>query len=190
METYVNFTDDLLVALLKEGNQAAYAEIYNRYKGVLYRHALTMLNNKEEVNDIIHELFLALWIKREELQVNIKLSSYLYRSVRNRILDYIARNKFVTAYIDSIQEYIQAAVPITEQEVRLSELKALIEREVAALPPKMREIFEMSRKLELSNKEIAAQLNISDKTVKKQINNALKILRPKINLFLAAIPFF
>lgn len=190
MSAYGNFSDQELASLLKKGDHLAYAEIYNRYKAVLYRHALRILNNKEEVNDIIHELFLTLWVKREEMEVTVKLSSYLYSSIRNRILDYISRNKFVTNYIDSIQEYIQRAVPQTDQQVRLKELTALIEKEVAALPEKMREVFEMSRNQELSHKEIAEILNISDKTVKKQINNALKILRPKINRFITTIPFF
>ncbi|MEQ7800241.1 RNA polymerase sigma-70 factor [Pedobacter sp. ASV1-7] len=190
METYSKFTDAELVSLLQKGCHKAYTEIYHRYKGVLYKHALRVLNNTEEVNDIIHELFLNLWIKREKILITDKLSSYLYSSVRNRILDHIARNKFVTNYIASIQEYIQAAVPHTEQQVRLNELTRLIEREVSALPKKMKEIFEMSRNQELTHREIAEQLNISDHTVKKQINNALKILRPKITTLLAGIPFF
>lgn len=189
METFSRLTDIELVSLLKKGSHQAYTEIYNRYKGLLYRHALRILNHTEEVNDIIHELFLALWSKRLDLVITESLSSYLYRSVRNRILDHIARNKFVNNYIDSIQEYIQAAVPQTEQQVRLNELTVLIEKEVAALPKKMKEIFELSRNHDLSHSEIASQLNISDHTVKKQINNALKILRPKITLFLTGIPF-
>ncbi|MNL17944.1 RNA polymerase sigma factor [compost metagenome] len=72
----------------------------------------------------------------------------------------------------------------------MNELTRLIDKEVSALPQKMKEIFEMSRNQELSHREIAAQLNISDHTVKKQINNAIKILRPKITSLLAGIPFF
>ena len=61
-------------------------------------------------------------------------------------------------------------------------MQALIEKEIAALPPKMREIFELSRKANLNYREIADRLNISDKTVKKQMSNALKILRSRLGV--------
>ncbi len=59
---------------------------------------------------------------------------------------------------------------------------AIIEKEIGALPPKMREVFELSRKENLSHKEIAEKLNLSEKTVKKQVNNSLKILRSKLGM--------
>lgn len=190
MTKYESMTDEELIEYLKTGSPKAYTEIYNRYKAALYRHALKVLEDKEEVSDVIHELFLTLWIKRETITINQSLSAYLYGAMRNRILDHIARNKFVGNYLDSLQHYIECAVPYTERQVLFNELSDLVDKEVAALPPKMREIFELSRRDNLTHKEIAAQLNISDHTVKKQINNALKILRPKITSLLIALPFF
>ncbi|MNT81059.1 RNA polymerase sigma factor [compost metagenome] len=60
----------------------------------------------------------------------------------------------------------------------------MIEKGIAELPPKMREVFELSRKHIMSHKEIAEQLNISEQTVRKQVNNALKILRSKLGMTL------
>ncbi|MNH46718.1 RNA polymerase sigma factor [compost metagenome] len=59
----------------------------------------------------------------------------------------------------------------------------MIDREIASLPPKMQEVFLMSRKDNLSHKEIADKLGITEPTVKKQVNNALKTLRVKLGLF-------
>ncbi|MNI50552.1 RNA polymerase sigma factor [compost metagenome] len=64
--------------------------------------------------------------------------------------------------------------------MRNRELAERIELEVAQLPAKMREVFELSRNAHLSHREIALRMDISDKTVKKQMNNALKILRLKL----------
>ena len=61
-------------------------------------------------------------------------------------------------------------------------MEELIEKELAALPPKMREVFELSRKANLNYREIAEKLNISDNTVKKQMSNALKILRSRLGV--------
>lgn len=189
MIKYNSITDEELFEHLKLNSHEAYTEIYNRYKVPLYRHALKILEDKEDVNDVVHELFLNLWVKRADLHINVSLSAYLYGSIRNRILDHIARNKFVHNYLDSLQHYIERAVPCTERQVLFNELTTLLDKEVAALPPKMREVFELSRRSDLSHKEIAEQLEISDLTVKKQINNALKILRPKIISLLAVVPF-
>ncbi|MNY64348.1 RNA polymerase sigma factor [compost metagenome] len=83
-------------------------------------------------------------------------------------------------YISSISEFAEKDNCITDHLVREKELSALIEREILALPPKMREVFELSRKGNLTHKEIAVKLNISEKTVKKQVNNSLKVLRTKL----------
>ncbi|MDB5117490.1 MAG: polymerase subunit sigma-70 [Mucilaginibacter sp.] len=176
--------DHELVFLLKTGDKDAYTEIYNRYKGILYQHAYKLLRNQEEVDDIIHELFTTLWIKRETLEFKTNLSGYLYTAVRNRVLDYISHQQIESAYIISLQKFIDKGVAITDHRVRLNMLQEVIEKEIACLPAKMREIFELSRKSQLSHREIAEKLDISEKTVKNQVNNALKILRVRLGLLI------
>ena len=182
MRDYNNFTDQELFILLKNGNHSAYTEIYHRYKQLLYTHAYQRLRNEQEVDDIIHELFTALWIKRETLVFKTNLAGYLYTAVRNRILDYIAHQKVQSNYISSFATFIKQSENITDFLLREKQLKVLIDKEIAALPTKMREVFELSRKENLSHEEISIRLGITKKTVKSQVNNALKILRTKLSL--------
>lgn len=182
MASQNTLSDHELILLLKEGDADAYTEIYNRYKGILYQHAYKRLPDQGEVDDIIHELFTTLWVKRETLIFKTNLAGYLYTAVRNRILDYIAHQQIESTYISSLQGFIDKGVSITDHRVRLSMLQDLIEKEIINLPPKMREIFELSRKSQLSHREIAEKLNVSEKTVKNQVNNALKILRVRLGL--------
>lgn len=182
MRDYNNFTDQELIILLKNGNHSAYTEIYHRYKQLLYTHAYQRLRNEQEVDDIIHELFTALWIKRETLVFKTNLAGYLYTAVRNRILDYIAHQKVQSNYISSFATFIKQSENITDFLLREKQLKVLIDKEIAALPTKMREVFELSRKENLSHEEISIRLGITKKTVKSQVNNALKILRTKLSL--------
>lgn len=86
--------------------------------------------------------------------------------------------------------FIEKGEYVTDQQLLEQELKEAIEKEIALLPPKMREVFELSRKQDLSYKEIADQLHISDKTVKKQVNNALHILREKLDTVFTSIACF
>jgi RNA polymerase sigma-70 factor, ECF subfamily len=189
MSLFRQQSDRELTDLIAKDNEAAFAEIYTRYKGVLYLHAYRMLGDEEEAQDILQELFTALWIRRKELTFVSALSSYLYQSVRNRVLDVIAHKKTEEKYIESLSQFMASGEYITDHKVRENELTLLIESEVARLPAKMKEIFELSRKENLSYKEIADELNISDKTVKKQVNNALKILRQRIEVIAVYFPF-
>lgn len=190
MASFQRHSDHELMALIAQSDKGAFSELYNRYKGVLYLHAYRMLDDADEANDILQELFTALWLRRENLVLTTSVSSYLYQSVKNRVLDVFAHQKVVEKYVDSLHQFIETGEYSTDQQVREQELRTLIEREVALLPTKMREIFELSRINNLSYKEIADELNISDKTVKKQVNNALKILRQKIDLVVIYFPFF
>ncbi|GAB3275221.1 RNA polymerase sigma-70 factor [Larkinella harenae] len=189
MTSFQQLSDHELMHLVAEGDKAAFAALYDRYKGVLYLHAYRMLDNGDDANDILQELFTTLWLRRKELVFTGSVSAYLYQSVRNRVLDVIAHQKVTAKYIDSLNQFIETDEYSTDQQVREQELSQLIEQEVARLPAKMREIFELSRINQLSYKEIAEALNISDKTVKKQVNNALRILRQKIDLIILYFPF-
>lgn len=177
---YPERSDIELCQLLKEGDRDAYTEIYERYKGLLYVHAYKMLQDSDSAEDVVQELFTRLWVKRAQLHLQRTLSAYLYTSIRNQVLDRIARQKVESRYVESLQNFMQSAPCLTDHRVRERELQTRIEKEVSTLPSKMRRVFEMSRKAYLSHKEIAEELKISEKTVKKQINNALKVLRVRL----------
>lgn len=180
MPDYNNCTDNELAALLINGDQRAYTQLYNRFKGILYVHAYRILQDKEDAKDIVQELFTVLWVKRDSLTLKTGIASYLYAAVRNRVFDKISSKKVESRYFESLKDFSLEEGYSTDSVVQEKELSALIEKEIAALPDKMRQIFELSRKNNLSHKEIATQLILSDKTVKKQVNNALRILRLKL----------
>ena len=187
---YAELSDIELLAWIKEDNAQAFATLYERYKGVMFLHAYRLLGDEDEAKDALQELFTKLWIKRQELELRSSLSAYLYTALRNQILTAISHQKVVDKYIGSLQQFLEEGCCVTDDWIREKELKEQIEREVALLPAKMRKVFELSRNLNLSYKEIAFELDISDKTVKKQMNNALRILKHKIYLILAFLFFF
>lgn len=180
MPVYSEYADHILLDLLKEGDQAAYTEIFKRYSKILINHAYKILENQDEANDVIQEVFLAIWNKRHELVITGSLSSYLYKSVKNRVLNHIAHEKVVSRYADSISDFIEQDYVFADSNLREKELEAIIAKEIALLPEKMREVFLLRKVEELSYDEIALQLNITDKTAKQQVYNSLKILREKL----------
>lgn len=181
---YSKLTDQELTALLSKGDQLAYTQIFDRYKTVLYKHAYRLLNDQEEARDITQDLFFTLWQKRESIVFKTSLSSYLYNSVRNRIFDHISHQKVAARYMESIRDFVEKGYYITDEQIRAKELAAIIEKEIAALPAKMREVLILSKEEQLPYKEIGHILNLSDKTVKQQVYNATKILRLKLGSLL------
>jgi RNA polymerase sigma-70 factor (family 1) len=188
MASYSNLSDDELIQLLKESDHRAYTEIYHRYFYLIYTHAYKKLRDEEQAKDIVQDVFAALWFKRDSNLPNSNLAGYLYTAIRNKVFDLFAHQQVISKYIDSFQDFLtkQTSIP-TDHLVRENDLKAYIEKEIQALPPKMRRIFEMSRKENLSHKEIAERLNVSENNVSKQVNNALRVLKTKLGMIVYII---
>ncbi|MFD1628326.1 RNA polymerase sigma-70 factor [Pseudopedobacter beijingensis] len=182
-------TDNELLNLLKSGHKSALDEIYNRYYAILYSHAYSKLPDREEVRDIVQEVFVSLWNNREKIVITSSLSAYLYTSTRSRVLDIYRRQKVRNAYTQSLQAFIDSGENITEEKFREKELIRLVEKEVASLPAQMRRIFEMSRFKDMTHQQIADELQISPQTVRTQVKNALRVLRVKLGAHIFTIFF-
>nr|WP_295922276.1 RNA polymerase sigma-70 factor [uncultured Dyadobacter sp.] len=174
-------SDRQLLHEFQQGSELAFKAIYNRYFPRLYLHALKMLRDPDDAQDLVQELFTAFWIKGRELDLTTSLSAYLYASTRNRVLNIFEHNRVHDHYIVSLGQYLSTVESSVDELVIEQELTEIIEAEIRRMPPRMREIFEFSRHDNLSHREIAEILSISDKTVKKQVSKALKILKLKIS---------
>jgi len=182
MIDYSQLTDPELVILLNKGDRLAFGQIYDRYKYILHAHAINKLRDREEARDIIQEVFTYLWSKHDVIDISGNLSGYLYGAVRHAILNKITRKQVQDKYLDSLKAFSTQDNVLTDHRIRENQLREHIEKEISMLPPKMREVFELSRKEHLSHREIAWRLEISEQTVSKQITNALKILKLKLGV--------
>ncbi|MES2619254.1 MAG: RNA polymerase sigma-70 factor [Bacteroidota bacterium] len=176
-----NSSDHELLSLLNKGDRNAFAEIYERYWSLLLRHAIGMLNDEDDAQDVVQDIFQLLWEKRTELTIHTSLSSFLYTSTRHRILDRFKHHKVADRFLSTLQSEIEAATSSTDDTIEEKEFVKKFEEGLKQLPPKMRQVFELSRIHEYSYREIAKELDLSENTVKKQISNALKIMRKGLN---------
>jgi len=190
MANYSKLSDAELAELLRNADHAAFTEIYNRFKSPLYIHAYNQLRDTEEARDLVQDLFINIWDQSHKLVITDTLSSYLYTAVRNRVFRIISRKGLESKYISSIQKSVNEGHCVTDHRVRERLMQERIDREIDALPAKMKEIFLLSRKANLSHREIAGKLGISEPTVKKQVNNALKIMKSKFGLIVYLMLFF
>jgi RNA polymerase sigma-70 factor (family 1) len=177
---YESYSDAELTEFLTLRDTHAFEAIYNRYFALIYSFARKMLQDDNHAEDITQEVFTSLYEKMGRVHIE-SLRSYLYQSVRNMIIDFIRHKQVKTDYVTSFQSFYEQGEWATDNVVIENELRRQIENEIENLPPKMRAIFELSRKAHLSHKEIAAASGVTEGTVKKQLFYALKILRSRLS---------
>ncbi|WP_316747904.1 RNA polymerase sigma-70 factor [Pedobacter gandavensis] len=167
-----------LLGMIKEGNYAAFDELYTRQWSTLYGMAYNILRDHDSSKDIVQDIFIWFWEHREQW-VLTSSKGYLLTAVRFKTANYIRANKAREAFYKvSFDQTIAAMDESLLLEAK--ELESFVHQVTAELPERCREIFSMSRFQQLSNKEIADQLNISEKTVEGHITTALKKLREKL----------
>ncbi|WP_199139114.1 RNA polymerase sigma-70 factor [Pedobacter sp. ASV12] len=173
------FTDSQLVGLLKEDNRDAFTEIYHRYSQDLARYtvASSRLHDLDEASDILHDLFVWLWEKRQQLDTEMQLKSYLYAATRHRIIDHIRKNSHHQRYAAFLQALATSYAQSADQQLEAKELQKTLEDSLAKLSPRIQEIYRLSRHEHLSVKQIAEKLGITEQTVKNQLTTALKYLK-------------
>ncbi|MFA5244497.1 MAG: RNA polymerase sigma-70 factor [Pedobacter sp.] len=187
MNDFSSYNDQQLMIQIQSGNDLAFAELYERYWELIFRHVLKMLGNKDDTKDLVQEIFTNLWVKSADIDPDTNLTGYLYVSARNKVINMMRHNKVKKDYLSSLSRFVLESDPSIFKQLDEKDLFTAVEKEIQNLPDKMRGVFELSRKKYLSHKEIALELHISDKTVKKQINNAIKILRLRLTSLLLIV---
>ncbi|WP_158563358.1 RNA polymerase sigma-70 factor [Chitinophaga silvatica] len=167
-----------IVGLLKSGDIQAFEAIYLQYWPKLYGYVYNRTSSKDVAEEIVQEVFYALWQKHEKLELTHTLSAYLFAAIRYQLLNYIRNSKARKTYATDFYEYReQLADNSIEDGIEVYDLKQAVEKEISRLPLKCQQIFRMSRQDHLSIQDIANVLNISHKTVENQLTKALRQLR-------------
>ena len=162
---------------------------HSEYKG-LCRMAISYVKNLETAEELVQESFVGMWERREHLDTERPVKSYLSTMVRNKCLNYLRdHRKFNTGMI-TLDQLASEHDPWPSDPVVYSELKKNIEVAIQELPGKCREVFLLSRNENLRYLEIADRLNISVKTVETQMSKALHHLRERLAEYLVIVLWF
>ncbi len=154
-------------------------QLFQRFQPMLVAYACQYLRSEEDAREAVQDVFMGVWNNREHLQLDESLKPYLYTATRNKALNYLNRRRLAAVSIEEAPVYASER-PKVEAAMEAEELKALIYDEVRRLPERCREIFLLSRREGLSNREIAERLAVSEKTVENQMTIALKRLRARV----------
>lgn len=167
-----------LVALRSDDSGALRA-IFDAYYAMV-RHTIDRLvADASLADDLAQEVFIRLWQKRVEIQIEGSLGGYLRRMAINEALAHL-RRKQLLVFEERPEQQALASFERTDAALLQGELQQAIEQAINALPAACRAVFQLSRQESMTYQEIATQMNISIKTVENQMSKALKILRSRL----------
>lgn len=174
----MNFQDDReLLILLQKDDTIAFEKLFRLYHKRVYAFALHLLPSTSNAEDIVQNVFMAVWNQRKTLQISTSFITYLFGIARHMVYDFIQRKIHHEAFVEYSLENNKEYSFITDDEVIFHELEERLKKHISELPERRREIFLLSRMEGLSYKEISAKLGISENTVDTQIRHALNYLR-------------
>jgi RNA polymerase sigma-70 factor (family 1) len=175
-------SDELLLKLLRVSDSEAFEAIYQRHWRKVYQLALSKVRHAETAEDITQHIFVSLWERRQALDIS-SLEAYLATAVKYKCISYYESryHRSIVTGVDTADMYADAT---TEESVDHADLTRAVERAMAQLPAKTREVFQLRRLHDHSVREIAERLGISEKAVEYHVTQSLKVMRHELRDYL------
>lgn len=181
MSAYQSYSDSELLLLLSQDSQEAFDILYHRHWENLYKTAFSLLKDSNTSKDVVQDIFIWLWQKRNQLEIQ-SLPAYLKAAVKFKVANYIRSANIRESFFEALGKLtIIANAPEAEEMTEIKELKAIITNAVELLPDKCRTIYKLSRNEHLTNQQIAERLGLAVKTVEAQMTIALRRIRAALD---------
>lgn len=175
MKDLISSSDRDLWLRVQSGDEQALTLIFNRYWEPMFSTAYGILGDKGACEDIIQDIFITVWNKREAIALRYSLKAYLFSCMRYELYRQMRRGVKREQIFN--QFYARLQNPSFLDQIEHKELADQIQSAINALPSRCQEVYRLSREEHLSHKEIAERLNISTKTVENHISKALRQVR-------------
>ena len=166
-----------LLQSIAQGDEKAFRQLFNYYWQHIYSVAFAFTKSIVLSEEIVQDVFLKVWLKRELLTPVKNFKGYLFTVARNHIYNELRKKSSEQSFAEHLEEYFIEMSSLPEQQLFLKETQSLIDEAVAQLPTQQRTVYELSRKDGLDQAQIADKLGISKLTVKSHMNKALNMIR-------------
>lgn len=171
----------LQIQELREGSVKAFDFLYNQYSGKLYNFLMTISDRDTYLSEeIVQRVFVKIWETHQQVNPDKSFVSYIYTIARNMLMNNYQHQMVQFVYHEYVLANKSEADCGTEEDINYNSLNQQLDVIIDQLPPGRRQVFILSEKEDLSNKNIAIKLNISESTVEKQLSKAVKFVRERI----------
>ena len=205
METYQRLNEvavenekELLLEVAA-GNELAFRKLFHVYWNKVYAVSIDFTKSEPLAEEIVQDVFLKIWLKREYLVSVLKFDDYLFTVARNHIYNVLRKKTAERSFVNQLENHFLEHSNLAEQELHFKETRDLVNKAVELLPAQQRMVFTLSRNEGMDHNQIAEKLGISKLTVKSHMNRALQFIKQFLHkhsdgefvyflLFIATIP--
>ncbi|WP_051691706.1 MULTISPECIES: RNA polymerase sigma factor [Pedobacter] len=166
-----------LLLQLRNGDESAFAEIYNQYRSKIFVYAASLCKSTDLAQEIVQEVFIRIWQKREQINTDLHFGAYIKKITLNHVLNHLKKVAREKVLQQELFGYIETLRNSTEESLLEKELLKTYDEAIENLPPQKKLIYQMSRTQDLTHDEIAQKLNISKNTVKNHMVEATRFIR-------------
>ncbi len=177
---------------IQAGDHAAYRAMFDRYYEPLCRYAYAFTKSEDAAEDVVQELFIRIWAQHETWNVQGPVRAYLFVGVRQRAISALRRQGVPRRHRERLLALVPGALDAgrsarADVQLETKEVRARLARAIASLPPRQREVFELSRSEDLTYEQIAGHMGISTHTVGVHMTRALAAVRRALAAYLAVL---
>jgi len=187
LNEFETYNDHELLKQLAAGNEKAFAQLFNNCRATIYSVAFKFLKSPVLAEEIVQDVFLKVWLKRNEMNGIKDINAYLFVMARNCIFDRIKKMAYETAAQKALKDE-PFFIDDTEHLVRQHQCQQLLKQAIELLPPQQKQVYHLAKEDGLSHEKIAEQMRLSKLTVKTHMAKALLSIRKYLNAHLNMLP--
>jgi RNA polymerase sigma-70 factor (family 1) len=177
---YIDNDEIAVINKMKKGDFKAFEMLYEKYFNTLLLFTLKLVKVRVEAEEIVQNLFLKVWLRRESVDENQNFKAYIYRIAINDVYNYTRKRTIERAYQEHLKNRFEESDQKTMDDIYFSDMQFRIGKLVEKMPPQRRQIFQMNKEQGLTNEEISIVLNLSKRTVENHMYRAISFLKQNI----------
>lgn len=177
------FNEKELLALVSRGDEKAFRVLFDFYWQNIYGVAFAFTKSTYLAEEMVQDIFLKAWIKRERLAAVENFRSYLFILARNHILNVLRKKINEQPFTNSLLDHVRDTGSCPHELLAVKQSEELIKKAIGQLPQQQRTVFQLTRDKGLSHESVAGMLNISKHTVKSHMHKAIQFIRTYVERF-------
>lgn len=183
-----SYNEEQLLKRLAAGDDIAFNTIYEQYQQSVFAFAFYLTKSKELSEEVVQEVFVRVWEKKEQLPENMMILPYIKRMTQNLVLDLFRKAGREQALQQQLQDAMRNIFSHPDDQLQEKELRRIYRQGIDLLPPQKKIIYTLHRDHQLSYEQIADKLGLSPHTVRNHMAEAIRSVRAHVNKHGALLP--